>query len=127
MKGVLGLPYSDDQLYNGLYIILPAWALLAAAPRGPYTRAVVTSVCATLAVFYCALVAREFGSGFTVWDWTNLHALSKTFRNKGVVFLGWVHCCVIDLWAGATHKHVAAPSRHECLVMSVFIGILRLV
>lgn len=117
MPGLFGLSYSDDQLFGAVNAVLPAWALLAVAPRWAGTRAIVTTVVAAHALLYCALIARELAAlsvSISFSDMSSLDGLMKMFSGKGAVFAGWVHYCVVDLWTGARPGRILTYQHAGC-------------
>ncbi len=57
------LPYTDAQLFNGINLVLPAWALLLAAPRWRHTQSVVTATALVFAASYVATILPQLSSG----------------------------------------------------------------
>lgn len=79
--------------------VLPAWILLIAFPRWPWTHRLVPAAFALpLALVYLWLLVTNAGGegGFG-----SLGAVSALFQNPWVLLGGWIHYLAFDLFAGA--------------------------
>jgi hypothetical protein len=82
-------------------LALPAWLLLAVAPRWRFTNLVVHSGAWPLvyAVIYTALILYYFGQG--EGGFGSLAGVMKLFDQPGAVMAGWVHYLAFDLFIGS--------------------------
>jgi hypothetical protein len=98
---------SDEQLFLlANYSVMPAWLLLAVAPRWAWTQRLVHSA------LYPALLGSAYTLGFlfagsfsrgseTDAGIGSLAAISAAFANPRTLLVGWVHYLVFDLFVGA--------------------------
>lgn len=82
-------------------LALPAWLLLAVAPRWRFTNLLVHSGAWPLAyaVVYATLILLYFGQG--EGDFGSLAGVMKLFQQPGAVTAGWVHYLAFDLFIGS--------------------------
>jgi hypothetical protein len=82
------------------YSVMPAWALLALAPRWSWTQRLVHSALypCVLGVAYVAGILLVDG---TSADLTTLAGVSAAFAQPKLLVVGWVHYLVFDLFVGA--------------------------
>lgn len=57
------LPFTDAQLFNGINLVLPAWALLLVAPRWRHTQSLVSATALVFAASYVATIIPQLASG----------------------------------------------------------------
>jgi len=123
---------SDEQLFLlANYSVMPAWLLLAVAPRWAWTQRLVHSALypALLGVAYTAghLLAgpssRGAGENASV---TSLAGISAAFANPRTLLVGWVHYLVFDLFVGAWEARDAQRHRvpHWLLVPCLLLTFL---
>ena len=67
---IIGLNFSDQQIFEGLNLVLPAWALLVIAPRWRVTHWVVTLTTFGFCVLYTGLFATLMLQSETTFDFT---------------------------------------------------------
>jgi hypothetical protein len=88
------------------YSVMPAWLLLALAPRWEWTRRLVHSA------LYPALLGIAYTVGFLLAgpgssgsaenaSAMSLAGISAAFANPSTLLVGWVHYLVFDLFTGA--------------------------
>lgn len=86
-------------------VVLPAWILLAVAPRGVLTDNLVHSAVYPIffGVLYTGLMVYAFASGAVPADadFTTLAGLTELLRTPLAALIGWVHYLVFDLFVGA--------------------------
>jgi len=82
-------------------LALPAWLLLAVAPRWRFTNLVVHSGAWPLvyAVIYTALILYYFGQG--EGGFGSLAGVMMLFDQPGAVMAGWVHYLAFDFFIGS--------------------------
>ncbi|MBI3790443.1 MAG: DUF4281 domain-containing protein [Gemmatimonadetes bacterium] len=81
-------------------IPLPAWLLLALAPRWRFTLpAVRLLVVPLLAVAYAAILGARFGQ--TSGDFNSLGGVQRLFADPYALTAGWIHYLAFDLFIGA--------------------------
>jgi Domain of unknown function (DUF4281) len=83
--------------------VMPAWLLLALAPRWKWTQRIVHSIFipALLAVAYGALLVTS-APGPEGASFTSLEGVSALFRGQPAMILAcWTHYLVFDLFVGA--------------------------
>ena len=110
--------------------VMPAWLLLAVAPRWEWTRRIVHSLLypALLGSLYAVYAAASFlgssapeGGGFGT-----LPGVMKLFSAPQFAFIGWVHYLVFDLFVGAWEardaQRCAIP--HALLVPCLFFTLM---
>ena len=125
---------SDEQLFLlANSSVLPAWGLLAVAPRWRWTRRLVHSA------LYPALLGVAYTLGFLAVGPGNdsaaegagmgsLAGISAAFANPRMLLVGWVHYLAFDLFVGAWEARDA--QQHgvphwllvPCLVLTLMAG-----
>ena len=93
-----------DNLFNiaNLYV-LPFWTLMIVLPRWEITKKVMESFLWTLPLIglYIYLFAASLDpDSASIWSNPDLKSLASLFSQEVVVFAGWVHFLVIDLFVG---------------------------
>ncbi len=93
-----------SNLFNlaNLYV-LPFWTLMIFLPRWGITKKVMESflIFIPLIVLYIYLFATSLDpQSADVWSNPNLTSLASLFSQETVIFAGWVHFLVIDLFVG---------------------------
>jgi len=111
------------------YGVLPAWALLMAAPNSVWTARIVQSVVIPLAlaavyVFCLVSVPAMFEGG----SFATLEGVMTLFTDPWLTLAGWVHYLAFDLFIGAWQVRDAARRgiRHAyvvpCLLLTLMVG-----
>lgn len=108
------------------YGILPAWALLVAAPRSVWTHRVVHSMLLPLllaSVYIAAFLANDEPLR---GDFGTLEGVMKLFTEPWIVVAGWVHYLVFDLFVGAWEVRDAERSgiRHLYVVPALLFTLM---
>ena len=67
---IVGLNFSDQQIFEGLNLVLPAWALLVIAPRWRITHWIVNLTVFAFCVLYTGLFATLMLQSETTFDFT---------------------------------------------------------
>jgi hypothetical protein len=110
--------------------VMPAWLLLAVAPRWEWTRRLVHSL------LYPALLGAAYTSGFLLAGFDagsedsagmgSLAAISRAFANPRTLLVGWVHYLVFDLFVGAWEARDAQRHGvpHLLLVPCLFLTLM---
>jgi hypothetical protein len=125
---------SDEQLFLFANVsVMPAWLLLAVAPRWEWTRRLVHSA------LYPALLGAAYTIGFAGAGsfstgsedgsgGMSLAAISAAFANPRTLLIGWVHYLVFDLFVGAweardaQRRGVPQVLLIPCLVLTFMAG-----
>ena len=118
---------NPEQLFSAANAaVLPAWILLIAFPRWPWTHRLVPAAFALpLALVYLWLLVTNAGGegGFA-----SLGAVSTLFRNPWVLLGGWIHYLAFDLFVGAWEvrdaQRLGLPhiSVIPCLLLTFMLG-----
>lgn len=86
-------------------IVLPAWLMLAIAPRHATTDAIVHSALFPIffGILYAGLMVVAFSSGAvpTDADFTSLAGLTALLKTPLAALIGWIHYLTFDLFVGA--------------------------
>lgn len=129
---------SDEQFFQlANAAVMPAWALLALAPRWQLTRRLVHSALypALLGVAYAAGFAATFEGGASASggaDLSGLAGIGAAFAQPRILLVGWLHYLCFDLFVGAWQARDA--QRHgvshwlllPCLFLTLMAGPLGL-
>ena len=129
---------SDEQFFQlANAAVMPAWALLALAPRWVWTRRLVHSALypALLGVAYAAGFAATFQGGAAAGggaDISSLAGIGAAFAEPRILLVGWLHYLCFDLFVGAWQARDA--QRHgvshwlllPCLFLTLMAGPLGL-
>lgn len=106
--------------------VLPAWVLLLAFPRWPWTRRLVPAAFVVpLGLVYLWLLATNAGmeGGFG-----SLDGVAALFRNPWVLLGGWIHYLAFDLFVGAWEardaQRLSLPHLAviPCLLLTFMLG-----
>ncbi|WP_437722089.1 ABA4-like family protein [Sorangium sp. So ce861] len=106
--------------------VLPAWLLLAFAPRWRWTQRVAAGTAAALALVYLILIVPTFGKG--EGSFGSLHGVGRLFARREVLLVGWIHYLVFDLFTGSWEARDAARLGLPhwmvvpCLVLTLLFG-----
>ena len=112
--------------------VMPAWLLLAVAPRWLWTKRLVHSLLypVVLGSLYAAYAIASFVFASPPDDagFGSLQGVVKLFGVPQLAFIGWVHYLVFDLFVGAWEARDA--QRHEiphalllpCLFFTLMLG-----
>ncbi len=123
---------TDEQLFRlANAFVMPAWLLLAVAPRWLWTRRLVHSALypALLGVVYTVgLLASGPGSDASA-DGAGLSSLAgiyAAFANPRMLLVAWVHYLVFDLFVGAWQARDARRHGvpHWALVPCLFLTLM---
>ncbi len=101
------------------YAVLPAWGLLAVAPRWRGTQLLVhtAAVPLLLAVVYLYFILTGFG-GSDEGGFASLQGVMALFSEPRAVLAGWIHYLAFDLFIGAWEVRDAQRRRiHHLLVV----------
>ena len=109
-------------------LVVPAWVLLAFAPRWKWTARIALSgvIPLVLGVVYGALILRWIGS--TNGGFGSLGAVFALFQNPWLLLAGWIHYLAFDLIIGcwevtdAAENRVPHPIVIPCLVLTFMFG-----
>ena len=81
--------------------VLPAWILLAVAPRWKVTNWLVHSAAFSLVIAAIYGVVIAMGMGQAEGGMTSLAGVQQLFANPLVALAGWLHYLAFDLFIGA--------------------------
>ncbi len=123
---------TDERLFQlANASVMPAWALLAVAPRWRWTRQLVHSALypALLGVVYTVgLLTTGPGSDASAdgAGLGSLAAIAAAFSNPRMLLVGWVHYLAFDLFVGAWQARDAQRSGvpHWALVPCLFLTLM---
>ncbi|KXZ53374.1 hypothetical protein GPECTOR_7g1270 [Gonium pectorale] len=130
---IYGLAYTDKQLFDLINVVLPAWLLLAVAPKWRHTKTVSAAAALLMSALYTALlvsfmVAPPDGEVLDFSDMFTLEGVGRALSKKTAVLPCWVHYAAFDLWVG---RWMAADSVERgvpqlllipCLFLTLFAG-----
>lgn len=108
--------------------VIPAWLLLAVAPRWKWTTKLVQSAIIPLALsgVYLALAVTNFFGG--EGGFGSLEEVSLLFERPGALLAGWIHYLVFDLFIGCWEVRDSQRLRIPhlavvpCLVLTFLAG-----
>lgn len=110
------------------FYVLPFWTLMILLPRWGITKKVMESFLLFLPLIglYIYLFATSLDpQSADVWSNPNLNALTTLFSQETVMFAGWVHFLVIDLFVGRyiylAGEEKKVPTTHS-LILCLFAG-----
>jgi hypothetical protein len=123
---------SDEQLFLfANFSVLPAWLLLAVAPRWVWTQRLVHSLLAPVllgsAYTVGLLAAGSFGAGGEgEAGMGSLAGISAAFANPRTLLVGWLHYLCFDLFVGAWEARDARRRGvpHWLLVPCLFLTLM---
>lgn len=101
-----GLPdVSDERLFTLCNGVLPAWVLLAIAPRWRWTSRIALLVAAAYAAFYAALLINAAAGGggaapLDANDFFDWQGVARLLAKPSSVLIAWVHYVAFDLFVG---------------------------
>ncbi len=121
--------------YETLYMVInlsvmPAWLLMALAPRAAVTQAVVHSGLYPLAlgVFYIVTLSMNmfFGMGAEGGSFNSAAGVSQLFSHPLGILVGWSHYLVFDLFVGSWEARDAQRRGvpHWMVVPSLFFTLM---
>ncbi|GFR49590.1 hypothetical protein Agub_g11657, partial [Astrephomene gubernaculifera] len=130
---IYGLPYSDDQLFNLLNLALPAWILLAVAPRWRYTQIISTATALLMSALYVALfvtmkVSPPEGEQLDFNELFTFEGVARALSTRSIVLPAWTHYIAFDLWVGrwiaadAVSRGVPQLLVGPCLLATLLVG-----
>ncbi|MEO1206203.1 MAG: ABA4-like family protein [Pseudomonadota bacterium] len=111
-------------------VVLPAWLLLAVAPRHMTTDALAHSAVFPVAfgLLYAGLMVFAFSSGAVPVDadFTLLEGLTALLKTPLAALIGWVHYLTFDLFVGAwiARDAVRRGVHHGLLVIALFFTLM---
>lgn len=126
---ILGLPYTDDQLFSLCHLALPAWASLMLAPRWKGTKQIVTLTVAFFSLLYTGLFGTAIvRNGFHFMDMGTLSGVRSLMSHKDVTLAGWVHYAAYDLLIAyfATNNNLEVGRPIPLLAMPVLLLLMML-
>lgn len=117
---------STDALFVAVNAaVIPAWLLLAAAPRWPWTPRLAGGVTpALLAAVYVILIVTGHGEG----DFLSLAGIRRLFDAPAFLLAGWVHYLAFDVFVGtwevqdAQRRGVPHVLVLPCLLLTLLFG-----
>ena len=122
--------YNADQLFDILHLCLPAWILLAVAPRWKYTKTLTLIPPILHAILY-SLTILSLEKNEKV-DFSSLSGVYALFYDPSGVFASWTHYVVFDLLIGRTIVDDAIQRPISlvlwvllvvpCIVFTLFLG-----
>jgi hypothetical protein len=81
------------------WVVLPAWVLLAFAPRWRWTHRIATFfITVPLAALYIGLFSSNWNSHLGFGSLDQVYAL---FQNPAMLLAGWIHYLAFDLFIGS--------------------------
>lgn len=116
-------------LFNlAIAFVLPAWVLLAAAPRWHWARRLILSclIPLALALLYSILIICYLGRA--QGSFMSLAGVQQLFETPGVLLAGWIHYLVFDLLVGmwqtddAIKNGIPGVLRAPCLILTFLLG-----
>lgn len=122
---------TNDQLFQICNtLVLPAWLLMAIAPRWKWTgRIVISGIVLILSFVYVSkLIGILSGEGMDFSSFGSLEGVMGLFTDPGAVLMGWVHYLAFDLLAGWFIINDAARNKINqllvvpCLLFSFMLG-----
>ncbi len=108
--------------------VLPAWILLAAAPRWKVTTWLVHSAAFSLVIAALYAVVIVMGLGQGEGSMFTLAGVQQLFANPLVALAGWLHYLAFDLFIGAwevrNDRRLAIPHWQviPCLFFTLMLG-----
>ena len=110
--------------------VMPAWALLVAAPRWAWTQRVVHAVWipALLGATYVIFAVQALGGGGSEGGFGSLGGVTALLSDPTGALIGWIHFLAFDLFVGAWEARDA--ERHgiphwqvvPCLALTLMMG-----
>ncbi len=83
---IIGLTFSDQQIFEGLNLVLPAWALLVIAPRWRVTHWIVNLTTFGFCLLYTGLFATLMLQSETTFDFTGFFTYEVRHLPKVYLF-----------------------------------------
>lgn len=122
------MPQGDALIFAIVnFSVLPAWALLVAAPKATVTKAVVHSGLypIVLATAYAVLLFGD-SPGPQGADFFTLEGVTQIFTTPRTIIACWIHYLIFDLFIGAWEVRDAARLRipHYLVVPSALLTLL---
>ena len=84
---IIGLTFSDQQIFEGLNLVLPAWALLVIAPRWRVTHWIVNLTTFGFCLLYTGLFATLMLQSETTFDFTGFFTYEVKHLPTGLLLL----------------------------------------
>ncbi len=114
--------------------VLPAWLLLALAPRWTWTERMVHAIWipGLLAVAYGFAIVQGLAGGPEEASFTSLPGVMALFTEPWAALGGWIHYLAFDLFVGAwevrdaRRRGIAQGWVVPCLVLTLMLGPLGL-
>ncbi|GIL49597.1 hypothetical protein Vafri_5927, partial [Volvox africanus] len=100
-----GVPFTDEQLFNLVNIILPGWLLLALAPRWRHSQTVSAVAAIAMSLLYAALLISSLffsksDEKLDLADMFTYEGVVRLLANRAAALPCWVHFAAFDLWVG---------------------------
>lgn len=97
---IVGLPFTDAQLFQLQYLVMPAWVSLWVAPRWKHTLPLVKATATFYLTLWVLLTATAICKGGIVLDFWTYQGVFNLLTKENIVLPVWVHTLVFDLWVG---------------------------
>ncbi|EFN52519.1 hypothetical protein CHLNCDRAFT_138923 [Chlorella variabilis] len=95
---IVGLPFTDAQLFQLQYLVMPAWVSLWVAPRWKHTLPLVKATATFYLTLWVLLTATAICKGGIVLDFWTYQGVFNLLTKENIVLPVWVHTLVFDLW-----------------------------
>ncbi|CAK0736520.1 hypothetical protein CVIRNUC_000759 [Coccomyxa viridis] len=128
---VIGLDLSDQQIFDGINAVLPAWILLVVAPRWRVTHWIVNLTAFGFCLLYTGLFATLLLQSETTFDFKEFftyEGVQQSLATKEVVLPAWVHYVAFDLFTAKWQVQDATASQVPhllvipCLLLTLMLG-----
>jgi hypothetical protein len=86
---MVNVPFSNEHIFSALNGVLPAWILLAVAPRWRLTAPIVTTTALVYAALYVALLARALSEDEGPVDFFTYKGVVEMFKRESSVLPSW--------------------------------------
>ncbi|GAX83532.1 hypothetical protein CEUSTIGMA_g10957.t1 [Chlamydomonas eustigma] len=113
--------FSDEQLFQLVNVVLPAWVLLIISPKWKTTQAVVTLAASLMCLLYALLLANTLlspTSDIQIQDMFSYDGVARLLSAKSTVLPAWVHFAAFDLWTGRWIAQDAMSRRFPRLLLA---------
>ena len=92
------IPFTDYELFNTINLIIPAYLLLAIAPKTKLTKIVCSLEVGYFSLMYIGLIVNAIMTSEEKSDFTTLDGVIKMFKNPEAVMAGWIHYVAFDFF-----------------------------
>ncbi|GIL73539.1 hypothetical protein Vretimale_5250 [Volvox reticuliferus] len=128
-----GLPFTDEQLFNLINIVLPGWLILAVAPRWCHSQPLSAVAALLMSLLYAALLLSsilfsESSERLDIADMFTYKGVVRLLANRSAALPCWVHFAAFDLWVGrwitrdAVFREVPRILFTLCLLITMMFG-----